>query len=522
MSQQKAVIYCRYSSHNQRDVSIEQQIKACRAYAQSIGAEVVKVYDDHALTGTNDRRPGFQALISEAAVMDYALVIVYSLDRFSRDKYDSAIYKHKLKEYGKRVVSATENISDDPAGLLMESVLEGFAAYYSAELARKIKRGMEHNAERCMVTGSLPYGYVKGPDGRYAIQEEQAEVVREIYNRVISGEYLSRIIEDLNRRGLRTKSGAAWNRSSFNALLHNERYTGVYIYGSVRVPGGVPAILDRSTFDAAQDALKTKSRPRRGGGPIRRRRENGVYLLTGKLYCSQCGSAMVGVSGKSSADRINYYYTCKGRREKSGCAAPMIRRERIEREVAAAIMAQLTPERIALLVDAFEATQEAQNAASASDLGALREQLAAVEKGLENILRAVERGFDLDGLLARSLSLEQRRKELREQIATAELQAVEVTREDVEAMLYLFAGGDPGDAATQEALFSAFLVRVEAGEGLDIIISILGENVEISGNAETLSEKSDCIKLFGGGYGVLYNLTGLGAGVFLLRVARSN
>ena len=521
MSQQKAVIYCRYSSHNQRDVSIEQQLKACRSYAQSIGAEVVKVYDDHALTGTNDRRPAFQQMIAEAASLDYALVIVYSLDRFSRDRYDSAIYKHKLKEYGKRVVSATENITDDPAGLLMESVLEGFAAYYSAELARKIKRGMEHNAERCMVTGSLPYGYTKGPDGRYAIHPEQAEVVREIYARVISGEYLSRIIDDLNRRGLRTKSGAAWNRSSFNAMLHNERYTGVYIYGSVRVPGGVPAILDRSTFDAAQDALKTKSRPRRGDGPIRRRRENGVYLLTGKLYCSRCGSPMVGISGKSTADRINYYYVCKGRREKSGCDAPMIRREKIEQEIAAAIMAQLTPERIALLVDAFEATQEAHSAASASDLAVLREQLASVEKGLENIVRAVERGFDVEGLLARSLSLEQRRKELREQVAAAELEAVKVTREDVEAMLYLFAGGDPKDAEKHEALYNAFLVRAEAGERLDIIISILGENVEISTNAETLVDMSDCIKLFGGGCGTLYNLAGLGAGVFLLRVSRA-
>ena len=124
-----AVLYCRYSSHNQRDVSIDQQIKACEAFAERENIRIVKVYSDRAMTGTNDRRPEFQKMISEAPALDVQYVIVYSLDRFARDRYDSAVYKRQLKQRGIRVLSATENISDDPTGVLLESMLEGLAEY---------------------------------------------------------------------------------------------------------------------------------------------------------------------------------------------------------------------------------------------------------------------------------------------------------------------------------------------------------------------------------------------------------
>jgi DNA invertase Pin-like site-specific DNA recombinase len=183
----RAVIYARYSSHNQRDVSIDQQVKACRKFAERQDIEIVRIYDDRATTGTNDRRPGFQQMIKDAAKGNWDYVIVYTLDRFSRNRYDSAVNKRTLKTYGIKVLSAMENISDDPTGVLMESMLEGLAEYYSAELSRKIKRGMDDNASKCLCTGHFPYGYVRGADDRYAIDESEAEVVREIFQKVRDG-----------------------------------------------------------------------------------------------------------------------------------------------------------------------------------------------------------------------------------------------------------------------------------------------------------------------------------------------
>lgn len=515
-----AVLYCRYSSHAQREVSIEQQIAACRAYADRMGISIVEIYEDHALSGTSDRRPAFQRMISEAAILDYQYVLVYSLDRFARDRYDSAVYKRQLRQHGKRVISATENISDDPSGGLLEAMLEALAEYYSKELAQKIRRGMEDNAARCMVTGAIPYGYRKGADGRFEIDEEQAAVVREIFARVLSGEKLIGIAEDLNRRGFRTKTGARWGRSSFNVLLHNERYTGVYIYQDRRIEGGVPQIVDRELFDAVQHALRNKKNPRAAAaGPQRRRRENDLYLLTGKLFCGECGSPLVGISGTGKAGRVYHYYVCKGHREGSGCALKPCRRDEIEAAVARAIREKiLTPgtiERIAdLTVEAL-----AEETPKYADLDRLRDELKGVQSAIRNIVAAVEAGMPAASLRERLEALEARKEELKDQIAYQELHAVEeITRDDIVALLYLFRDGDVDDKLYQEKLFDAFLLRAYVyGDNLRLLFSVFGDETEV--DVQLLEGVR--ISAIEGHHVVLYEhqetITMVTAGLFLIR-----
>ena len=477
----RAVLYCRYSSHAQREVSIDQQIAACRSFADRLGISILKIYEDHALSGTSDRRPAFQRMISEAAELDYQYVIVYSLDRFARDRYDSAVYKRQLRQHGKRVISATENISDDPSGGLLEAMLEALAEYYSKELAQKIRRGMEDNAARCMVVGALPYGYKKGDDGRYAIDELQAQVVREIFIRVLAGDKLIHIAEDLNSRGFRTKTGAPWGRSSFNSLLSNERYTGVYIYQDKRIEGGVPQIVERELFDAVQHVLHTKKNPR-AAGPQRRRRDNEIYLLTGKLFCGECESPMVGISGTSKSKRMHHYYVCKGHRSGSSCALKPVRRDAIERAVAAAIKEKiLTPEVIEQIADLT--MQAIAEEGPSQDLEILRDELTATDKGIANIVKVVEAGTASAALLQRLDILEARTTEIREQLAYLERkQGDPVTREDIVAAMYLFADGEVDSKAYQEAPFDAFLLRAYVfGDHMRLIFSVFGDEVDLSG-----------------------------------------
>ena len=142
----KAVIYARYSSDNQREESIEGQIRECTEYAKYNDIEVVGHYIDRAYSAKTDKRPDFQRMIKDSAKKNFQLVIVWKLDRFARNRYDSAIYKAALKKNGVRVISVTEHITDDATGGLMESIFEGFAEYYSAELAEKTKRGMKEMA----------------------------------------------------------------------------------------------------------------------------------------------------------------------------------------------------------------------------------------------------------------------------------------------------------------------------------------------------------------------------------------
>lgn len=116
------VIYARFSSHSQSEQSIEGQLKVCYEYAKANGYSVINEYIDRAIPGTTDDRAGFQQMIKDAQKRQFQYILVYQLDRFARNRYDSATYKATLKKFGVRVISARENISDDASGVLMEAV----------------------------------------------------------------------------------------------------------------------------------------------------------------------------------------------------------------------------------------------------------------------------------------------------------------------------------------------------------------------------------------------------------------
>lgn len=454
---QRTVIYARYSSGAQKDVSIDQQTRACRDFAERQGLEVVGVYEDRALTGTNDHRPGFQRMLLDSAKGGWDYVLVYTLDRFARNRYDSAVNKQKLKEYGVRVLSAMENITDDPAGILLESVLEGMAEYYSKELAQKTQRGMIDNAEKCMVNGPLPAGYEKGPDGKYAIYEPEAAVIREVFHRTFDGETIADIIEDLKEKDIRTRKGGYYTRNILYRALSNERYAGVYKYGSIRIEGGIPAIVNRDLFDAVQLLLENKPNPRRElNSPKRRRNANGVYLLTGKLFCGKCGSAMVGVSGKSKTGAIHYYYTCK-KQKAHECDKAALRRDQIEYQITLALKENvLSDEAIVAIADSVIAHQEKTD--GHLELEGLQAQLAETRRSIKNIMSAIEQGIFTPTIQKRLLDLEEDEKRIAARVSILGTQLQDQpTRDDIIALLSLYQDGNPEDKNYQQNILDTFL-----------------------------------------------------------------
>lgn len=480
----KGVIYPRYSSHSQRDVSIDQQIRACRLFAERQGIEIVGIYEDRATTGTNDRRPGFQRMIKDAERGEWQYVIVYTLDRFARDRYDSAVYKRRLKECGVKVLSAMENISDDPTGVLMESLLEGLAEYYSKELSRKIRRGMDDNAAKCLCNGQIPFGYKRGEDGRFAIDEAEAPIVQDIYRRIRDGNRLSDIIHDINERGIRTKHGKLWSKSSFNTLLTNERYTGVYIYKDTRIPGGMPKIIDQPLFDAVQLILHTKKNPRKNTAPDavpqRRRQENGIYYLTGKLYCGHCHSPMVGVSGRSKQGPLYYYYTCKGKRTEHTCQKKNVNRDFIEKFIAAALKeTMLNDKAIRILTDAAVRYQKQKS--PSAEIESLQLRASEIKKSISNIVAAIEAGIFSAATQSRLAELEAEQKTVLTQLSLLQEETEELpTREEIMAMLRLMRNGDLCDESFREALIDTFLVAAYVYDDQVKIVFSLGEKQESS------------------------------------------
>ena len=456
-----AVIYARYSSHSQRDVSIDQQVKAITEYAAQRKLTVVQVYADRAISGTTDNRPEFKRMIEDAKAEAWQYVIVYSLDRFSRDRFDAITYKQILKSHGIRVLSAMENISEEPTGVILESVLEGLAQYYSMELSQKIRRGLNDNASKSMVAASIPFGYMKGPDNKYAINPETAPIVKEIFGRVLKGENYIDIARDLNERGIRTKSKSEWNRSSFK-FLTNERYMGIYIYGDVRIEGGMPAIVDPETFHAVQAEVERRQNPK--GAIVKRRRTNTVYLLTGKAYCDCCKSPLVGKSGTGRHGGFYTYYVCKNMLEKN-CDLKRVPQEKLEWFVAGVLKKfAMDPELVDLMVDISMKAQEERN--NSSEMTLLRNELKQVESSINNITKAIEMGTISQTLLDRLAELEKRRDTLKAQIATNEHRDKldHLSREEMVAIFQLVQEGEIENKDFQELMFRLLLNSVYVGK----------------------------------------------------------
>ena len=265
----KAVIYARYSSDNQREESIEGQIRECTDYARYNDMTIVGTYIDRAMTAKSDNRPNFQKMVKDSSKKLFDVVIVWKLDRFARNRYDSAIYKSKLKKNGVRVVSAKESISAGAEGIILESVLEGYAEYYSVDLAEKVNRGMTENALKCLNNGSVvPMGYIVDDEQHLQLDEAKVPFVVEIFNRFADGDSIKNILTDMNNRsvgirihGKKSKTKKAVDRplnyNIIRRMLSNRKYIGEYKFKDVVVPNGVPKIIDEEVFEKVQSRLLT-------------------------------------------------------------------------------------------------------------------------------------------------------------------------------------------------------------------------------------------------------------------------
>lgn len=403
------VIYARFSSHSQTEQSIEGQLKVCYEYAESHNYTVVGEYIDRAQSGKFDNRIDFQKMIADSDKHTFEGVLVYQLDRFARNRYDSAIYKAKLKKNGVRVLSAKENISDDASGILIEGVLESMAEYYSVELAQKINRGLALNAEKCLSNGSNPgLGFkVNKKDRTFYVDEEEAAIVREIYERYASGETKAEIVKDLQRRKIKTSIGNEFTYNSLSRILKNKRYIGVYLYKGVETPGGMPRILDDDLFYRVQEIMD-----RNKSAPSRTRGEN-EYLLTTKLFCGHCKEMMVGYGGTSKSGKQYHYYMCKKARKKK-CDKKIIGKDYIENRVVSECLKMLTDEKIRYI--AKRVAEECNKSPDNISVRELKKAIKKADEAIENLWKGIEQGHAVDMLTERLHQRQAEKEELETQL----------------------------------------------------------------------------------------------------------
>ena len=445
------VIYARYSSHSQTEQSIEGQLQACYDYAKNNGHTVIKEYIDRAITGKTDKRPNFQRMITDSAKRQFEGILVYQLDRFARNRYDSATYKSKLKKNGVRVLSARENIGEDASGILIEGVLESMAEYYSAELAQKIQRGMDINGAKCLSTGSNPgFGY-KVVNKHIVLNEETAPIAREIFERYAAGETVAEITARLNSRQIKTTKGGLFNKNSLHAMFRNRRYIGVYTYKGIETPDAIPRIISDELFEAVQTILnKNKKAPARS-------RAKAEYLLTTKLFCGHCKEMMTGYSGTSKTGTIHNYYICNNRKQKK-CDKRTVQKDYIEDMVIAKCREQMTDSNILKIAKEVAAVCAADY--DGSELKRLRACLKDTEKAIDNLLKALELGQAAGTIAARLSQRTAEKQDLEKQIAIEQQNQIPLSEQDILFFLTALKKGDANDPKYRRMLINVFLVVV--------------------------------------------------------------
>lgn len=498
----KAVIYARYSSDNQREESIEGQLRDCNEYAKYNDITVVGSYIDRGLSAKTDNRPNFQKMIKDSAKRLFDVIIVWKLDRFARNRFDSAYYKNVLKKNGVRVVSAKESISEGAEGIILESVLEGYAEYYSVELGEKVNRGMTDNALKCLYNGSIvPLGYYVDDEQHLQIDERNAPFVREIFQRFADGEMIKSIIADMNTRGVgitvsnKKKSGRkAYTRplgyNNVRRMLSNRKYIGEYKFKDIVIENGIPAIIEKGLFEKVQKRIATNTR----APAIHKAKEE--YLLSTKLFCGKCQAMMLGESGTSKTGKIYNYYKCANAKKTHNCDKKTVQKDKIENAVIKAIIDKIMDDKLMeqLSYRLYDLQQR-----ESSILNALQTQLAETEKAIDNMLDAIQKGIILDSTKKRLADLEERQKALQVEITQEQIKRPALSREQILFGLTKFRKSDLTTQEGKQRLIDGFVNRIYLFDDYAIITcnykegeeKITFEDVENSELGEFIKEQKN-------------------------------
>jgi site-specific DNA recombinase len=435
MSAIRAAAYARYSSDNQREESISAQLKAIQEYCTNKGYVLVKVYTDEAKSATTDNRPNYQKLIEESSLNIFDVLIVHKLDRFARNRYDSAFYKRKLKLNNVRVESVLEQLDNSPESVILESVLEGMAEYYSKNLAREVRKGLNENAIKATHNGGRPaYGLKVNPETQtYEIDEKRYKAVQMYFEGIDSDLTMAKIARQINKAGFRTYTGEEFKITSFDTWAANPKYKGDYVWNAsaskdesgkrnshlkkpieeqIILKGVIPAIVSVDLWERVNAKLKKRNNTEKV-----RLRAKTVYLLSGKLNCLKCGCQISGES-YSSRGRKYAYYKCSGKCSNKGIPKELLENIIIEKLLEICF----SPDAIKQIVDKVKKLYREKQKLSANDTIPLKAEISSLEAKINNWIDAIG-----DGVLDRNI-LASKIKEANEKklFLTSQLAQVEI------------------------------------------------------------------------------------------------
>ena len=461
VTEKRTVIYARYSCEKQTEQSIEGQLRVCHEFAERNGYVIVHEYIDRAVSGKTDKREQFQQMLKDSAKQEFNYVLVYKLDRFARNRYDSAINKATLKKNGVKVLSACEQITDSPEGIILESLIEGMAEYYSAELSQKVKRGMRESYLKGNAAGLTPiFGY-RVVDKKYQVIPEEAEIVRKIYADYVNGTTIKEIETWLGESGIRNHRGRPISNQTIAATLRNKKYIGKFEYGGEMYDNIIMPIVDELTFYRAQELLAENAHK---SGRVRAGER---FILSGKIICSHCEALYNGESGTCRNGDIHYFYKCRRKKEgKDKCCSHAVPKQLFEDSVYKTVMTALKDE--AFLRKVAEQAVEIHNKqiVDKPELKILKRQLAETEEMLNNITTAICKGIYNEHTQTKMSELTLLKTQLVAKIAEEEANSIKPLQVEMlmdffhKSILAIECAEDPKNLDKRKKLFDAVIKEI--------------------------------------------------------------
>lgn len=497
----RAVLYTRVSTGRQAetDLSIPDQQRQLRAWCDTHSFTIVAEYNEPGASATDDKRPEFQRMIDHACdgVSAVNTIVVHSFSRFMRDSFAFEFYARRLAKCGVKLVSITQDVSDDdPAQAMMRKIIALFDEYQSRENAKHVLRSMKENARQGFWNGSTPpFGYQvveferRGAriKKRLIVDLVEAELVRLVFKLYIEGHDASgpmgvkAVTTWLNKKGYRTRNGATWAIGPVHKMLTNPVYVGEMRFnqrdsrlGQRKDEGEhilfeVPPILELSYFRLVQDTLKSRNPrvtpPRVVSGPI---------LLTGLAVCATCEGGMTLRTGTSRTGKVHRYYTCSkcAREGKSECKGRSIRMDKLDDLVTEHLIERLLdPARLSDLLSSLTRLRAVKSAAVDDRISGLQARAGEAEARLRRLYKLVEDGLaEMDEILkARILELSVERDATRAAVVRAtnsgSAAPLEITSVQIEQFGRLMRERlTTGDVPFRKAYLGAIIDRVEVDD----------------------------------------------------------
>lgn len=390
MFQNTAVIYARFSSEMQREESIDAQVHACRAYAQSHGLQVLRVYEDKATSAKNDRRPQFQRMIADSASGSFQVVLIHKYNRFARRMEDHVVYENRLNKNGVDLIAVAENFGTGKESIIMKSLMRALSEYYIADLSEETKKGHKENALQGLHNGGTPpFGY-DVVDRHYVVNPVEAHYVQRIFQCAVERKGFQEVLREMEQQGIRGKRGKVIRYTQVYEMLRNEKYTGVYLYSTseekdraqrrqkpnaIRKEDAIPPIIEKEMFQEVQKIMEKRKQTGKKAG----------YLCSGLVYCS-CGAKMHGITTQRKGHTYRYYQCSKR------CGAHLAHMEEIDAAAIQYLRNLLSPQVITTISQAMKQYAAQQYSHAQEYQKGMQQQIREKEKQIDALLHNLSSG----------------------------------------------------------------------------------------------------------------------------------